>query len=335
MDLTKLLCVGGLLIGAALPASADDDVEFKARSLSVDIDMRGDFEYTDMEHQDNTSGFHGRYLNLMVNGQITEQLSFSWRQRMNKFKDVDNDAFTATDWAYLSYRPVQAFSIAAGKQVVMIGGYEYDAAPIDIFFASRFWNNIACYQFGGSVSYHSPGDNHVLTFQVCNSPYEGLSSSCYSYNLFWQGDMGWFHTLWSVNLVEYERNHYANFIALGNRATLGPLDLQLDLMNRATSHHKYWFADYSIIAKAEFNATKWLTIMAKGGKDDFRELPGAPEHLNKPFVGGGLEFYPFNGSRNLRIHAVYAYYHENDGAKVNQVQVGLKWRVNLFRKAFQ
>lgn len=56
------------------------------------------------------------------------------RHRLNK-KNNDASFFDATDWLYLAYRK-DNWELSAGKQVVAIGGYEYDAAPIDLYFCS-------------------------------------------------------------------------------------------------------------------------------------------------------------------------------------------------------
>ena len=107
-------------------------------------------EEIDGEKLDGNSGAKGDYLNLKLNGTIGSNFSYSWRQRFNK-KINDSHFFDATDWVYLTYQTDAHWSLSAGKQVVLIGGYEYDAAPIDIFMASEYWNNIPCYQFGASV----------------------------------------------------------------------------------------------------------------------------------------------------------------------------------------
>ncbi len=325
----KALATACSIGGAAVAASAADNI---LPHMDVALDMRADWTYDAVHHEDSKSGFHGRYFNLHFNATVTDGLTFHWRQRLNKFKDTENDVFGATDWAYLQYQPSDNFSFSAGKEVVLMGGYEYDAAPIDILFSSTFWNNIACYQFGLTASYISDNRRHSLTAQVTNSPYQDIGQSCYAYNLFWSGNFGAYNALWSVNMIEYRRGKYANIISLGNRFDLGDLRLEFDAMNRYVPHHRYWFGDYTLIGKAEYRVSPTITLMAKGGKDDIHPVPGAPECVNKEFVGGGLEFYPLRGSRNLRLHAVYHHSHRLDGTSQNQVSIGLKWRLDIYRK---
>lgn len=325
----KALSLAFALGCTSLSASAAEHI---LPHMDVALDMRADWTYDAVHHEKSTSGFHGRYLNLHFNATITEGLTFHWRQRLNKFKDSDSDVFSSTDWAYLNYQPNNNFSFSAGKEVVLVGGFEYDAAPIDVLFASNFWNNIACYQFGVSASYTSDNRRQSLSAQITNSPYQELGKSCYAYNLFWKGDFGIYNTLWSVNMMEYKRGTYANIISLGNRLELDNLLLEFDVMNRYVPHHKYWFSDYTVIGKAEYKISPYVTIMAKGGKDDIHANPGTHDRLNKEFVGGGLEFYPMHGSRNLRLHAVFNHTHHLDGASHNQVSIGLKWRLDIYKR---
>lgn len=300
--------------------------------MDVAVDMRADWVYEKAHQEESNSGFHGRYLNLHFNATITDGLTFHWRQRLNKFKDSDSDVFSSTDWAYLNYQPWKNFAFSAGKEVVLVGGFEYDAAPIDILFASNFWNNIACYQFGVAASYISNNGRHTLSAQVTNSPYQEFGKSCYAYNLFWKGNFGAYSALWSVNMMEYKRGTYVNIISLGNRLELGDLLLELDVMNRYVPHHKYWFSDYTVVGKAEYKISPTVTIMAKGGKDDIHANPGTHDRLNKEFVGGGLEFYPLHRSRNLRLHAVFNHTHHLDGSSQNQVSIGVKWRLDIYKR---
>ncbi len=325
----KAMAVACATICAAQPATAADNI---LPHMDIALDMRADWAYDAVHGEESSSGFHGRYFNLHFNATITDGLTFHWRQRLNKFKDTENDVFSATDWAYLQYQPSSNFAFSAGKEVVLMGGYEYDAAPIDVLFASNFWNNIACYQFGATASYISKNGRHTLSAQVTNSPYQDLGSSCYAYNLFWSGNLGFYNTLWSVNMIEYKRGSYANIISLGNRFDLGNCRIELDVMNRYVPHHKYWFSDYTLVGKVEYRVSPIVTLMAKGGKDDLHAMPGTLDYVNKEFVGGGLELYPLHGSRNLRLHAIFDHGHRLDGGSRNQVSVGLKWRLDVFSR---
>ena len=206
--LASMLCV-------ATPTLADDD------SPSINIDLHSRVSYlnnrigNEINHAN--SGYKGEYFLLSVSGQINDKISYAWRQRLNK--NIDNNSmFDATDWLYVDYKFAPNWSVAAGKQVVLIGGYEYDRNPIDVNVPSEYWNNIAPFQFGASASYTTNDGNHRFSGQISQSPYNmPMHRDLLSYNLFWAGKCGMLSTLWSVNMVETTPYHYISYISLGNR----------------------------------------------------------------------------------------------------------------------
>lgn len=331
-----MLCLATAMMLPTVSIAAPDDapqgegdVYPKVNVLS---DMRFDYDYKDVEDGDKSSGFYGRYLNLIFHAQINQQLSVHLRQRLNKFGDMKNDVFGATDWAYLDYAPNEKFTFSAGKQVVGIGGYEYDRNPIDIYYASMFWNNIACYQFGVSATYHFDQGKQNLMLQICNSPYQAIGKRCYAYNLMWIGNMGIYHTLWSANLIEYQLNKYGNIISLGNKFDFDNAYLEVDFMNRYWGHGDFLLKDYSLIAKACATIGKF-DIFAKGGYEHYALDQSQGFTVDKPFYGIGAEFFPLHGSRNLRLHFVADITHDSaTGQRISQVCAGLMWRVSLCQR---
>ncbi len=301
--------------------------------VHIAINTRFDFSYKNFKDGPNEAGFYGRYLNLMVYGEVLPGLSYNWRQRMNKFGEMKNDVFGATDWIYLTYRfggPNRNWAVSGGKQVVAIGGYEYDAAPIDIFFSSIFWNNIACYQFGASLAYTTNNGKHTFTAQFCNSPFGKMGDKNFAYNLMWSGHMGWLSTLWSVNLMQYEGNRLANYISLGNKADFGKVFVELDIHNRYAAGQKFLFGDFSLIGKVNWSVSDKVNLFLKGGYERYRQMPGVEgPTVEKPFIGAGVEVFPIKNYRNLRLHAAWDVNHGNYGELYQHAQVGVTWRVEL------
>ena len=134
------------------------------------LEARGDYQrfYDDGSSVDAESGFKGKFLNIRLDGQIGENITYSYRQRLNK-PHKDMSYFDATDWLYLTYTK-NDWSFSGGKQVIGIGGFEYDLSPIDVYYFSGFCTNITSYAFGVSVGY-DVSDNDKLTAQVCESPF--------------------------------------------------------------------------------------------------------------------------------------------------------------------
>lgn len=213
-------------LAAAAFARAEETATDPLVNLQAEVRLDYQHDWLDGHTVNDNTGFEGKYINFRLDGNITDGLSYSWRQRLNK-PHKDASFFDATDWVYLNY-DFGRWSVAGGKQVVAIGGWEYDRAPIDLYGCSVFWNNVPCYQIGGSVSFR-PSAADKLTFQLCESPfYTPENRNMYAYNLMWNGRHGFFEAIWSANLLEYAPDRYISYLALGNRFSFGKVALELD-----------------------------------------------------------------------------------------------------------
>jgi hypothetical protein len=291
------------------------------------------------------SGFKVRYLNIRMDGQITPKFTYSWRQRFNKVNSAA-DFVNNTDWLHLTYRPNQNWAISAGKQVVMIGGWEYDRAPMDVYYCSEYWNNVNCFQLGASVAFTTNEGNDTLTFQVCQSPYDSDITDYYAYNLYWMGSHGFYTALHSLNFSQYAPGKYVAYVVLGNQFKFGDATLQLDLMNRGASARELLFDNFSIMGEFSYMVAKRVNIFAKAtydkvGADYPTDLFLFP-NTNITRVGGGVEYYPLGGqgNRDIRLHAAYVHTFGANGNpngtaidKLGYLTVGLTWRVDVLKTA--
>ena len=212
--LFNVLAVAVMLVAAA-PASAqagsNDGFGDENDIFRIGVEARFDYlnEALEGNQIDAASGFKARYINFRLDGQILPNFTYSWRQRLNKVNSA-SDFVNNMDWFHLTYKPIKNLAISAGKQVVMIGGFEYDRAPIDIYFCSEFWNNVNCYQIGASVAYTTNDGNDTILFQACQSPYDTASTSVdyYAFNLYWSGTHGCYTALYSLNFMQYAPGKY-------------------------------------------------------------------------------------------------------------------------------
>jgi hypothetical protein len=309
--------------------------------LDFKAEVRMDYQrdYVDGDAVKSNSGFKGKYLNIILNGALNEHFSYSYRQRLNK-AHKDASFFDATDWVYLTYKANDNWALSGGKQVVYVGGYEYDRAPIDLYITSEYWNNVPCYQLGVSATYTTNAGNDQILAQICESPFNFLKEDLYAYNLIWYGSHNWYNTIWSVNMMEYTPGKFIYYLALGNEFKMGNAKLQLDFMNRATDQHAFFFKDCSVMAELSCMVNDKLNVFGKFSYDvnntnsvgDYCVLPGT--EITK--VGAGVEYYPIKGNRNLRFHANCAYSfgkntNENGTVLPDQtlVDVGVKMRVDI------
>ena len=323
-----LLTAGLLLSAAALAQQMHVD--------EVSVDTRASF------HQETREGvygshFQGDYLNLHILGQITDQLTFRIRQRLNK-KIEDSNPFNATDFLWLKWQATPKWSLTFGKQPILLGGYEIDSAPIDVYYYGAFTNNLyQYYAFGISAAY-SPAPGQSIAVQFIPSPISPVTQNAYSYNLYWNGHIlpRW-KTVWSYNLVEDMYARKMNYLVLGNKFELGPLVVDLDLIDRASFKQKNWLSDWSVIVKAILTLGKW-NLCTKVGyeRNDAAnvDIDGISYDLTLPagnnylYGGAGVEYFPL-GNENLRIHA--AYFRDNHDA-VNNFDIGITWRFKIYKR---
>ena len=328
------------LMSVCLGAVAQDERDLFRLEAEVRIDYAQD--YIAGNKTDDASGFKGRYLNVRMDGQIAKGLTYSWRQRLNK-PALSSSFFDATDWATVNYK-INRWDFSAGRQVVGIGGFEYDKAPIDCYFNSEYWNNIACYQFGVSASYAVGKKGDYLMFQFCESPFRrnalnAKNEELFAYNLMWIGSHDFFSSLYSLNMIEYLPGRYINYIVLGNRFCIGDFVLELDVMNRAVKADELFGKNISVMADLVWSPMESLNVFAKLTYDfnhsenigDLCVLPGT-DILR---FGGGVEYFPLKSNRNLRLHLDCCY---TDGKAAvagvlrpdqTLVEAGVTWRMKL------
>ena len=314
------------------------------------FESRFDYDHQSFDNDANATlgGFSGKYLNVAMAGNITDKFSYNFRQRILPNTGASS-IFDGTDWIYLSYDFSDNFSISGGKQVFQIGGFEYDMPPIDVYYWSNFWNNIICYQMGVSLTYTDDSKNHNITFQFANSNYAKTTlDNLYAYNLIWFGNFEHLKTIYSVNMVEYKKGSYINYIALGNKMVLDNFSCYVDLMNRATADQEKFFGDdYTVIAKLDYQLGNSWNIFAKGGYDQNKTQTideyGNPIYVSPDeyidifvtpgteyyYYGLGAEYFPLKDNKDIRMHTFLAV--KNDGSNEYHFNMGLTWRVNFMK----
>lgn len=307
--------------------------------FSLKFNTRADFDYNyiDNKNVNDSYGFAGKFLNIMLDGKINDKFEYHWRQRLNRTNFTSN-FFEATDWAYLSYHINDNFTLSVGKQVVAIGGFEYDYAPIDVYFYSDFCNIMpSCYEFGTSLTW-GISQGQALTFQISNSifkqqPFDGLLA----YNLLWNGNItdSW-KTLYSVNLIEFRKNQYVNYVALGNQFYVGDFVIDLDYTNRYVNG--MFFDDFTIVSQVKYQMPK-LNVFAKFSYDrnnidlnleypygDYWTMTVAPG-TDYMLYGAGVEYFPITNSKDVRLHAIIS---SNNREPANLFfNAGITWNMKL------
>ena len=320
----------------------NEAVAQESNHVNLRIESRGDYQYESIDGNpmDAANGFRGKQLNLRLNGTINDSWSYVYRQRMGK-PNADASYFDAVDHINLTYTTGN-WAFTGGKQTVAVGGYEYDRAPIDFYFGSEYWYNMACYQWGVSAR-HNLGDegNSAWILQVTQSPFRNVSPDLMGASLMWTGSYDWVNILYSVNKMEYQPGKFVSFIALGHQFNMGDFRLQLDWMNRADMGN-YGFDDFSVMADLSWSASEKLNIFGKysfdvneGNYVDYCVLPGT--ELSR--VGAGFEYFPIEGSSDVRFHGGYSYAWGKNGNPYGSVwgdqsflTLGVTWRMSILNR---
>ena len=334
MHIKRTLFSAFLLLFVILPLSAQDGL------VNVGLWARVDYqrEWLDGESVKDNSGFKGKNVSLLINGKLNEHFSYNYRQRLYRGHGSES-FFNATDFLYLTYRPDEHWSFSGGKQIVEIGGYEYDLAPIDIYFLSEYCSSIVCYQMGVNAGYSFDGGKDQLRFQFCQSPFRSEGSDIYAYNLMWNGSHGCFDSIWSLNFIEYLPGRFINYLALGNHFTFGRFSVFADFMNRSLMDSASFLKDFTVIGKVEYSLGDKFRVFGKASYDR-NDLDSEGDWCVRPGtsigrVGCGVEYFPLADKR-VRLHATFCHSFGENGNPAGSLlpdqqiaSVGLTWRMSL------
>ena len=356
----KLHFVLGLILCILLPFSAisqedstrkekkkkerkEVNPNFKHKFTTFHLEARADFEYsynlerwstigpfgttTGGSATQHNYGFRGDYFNFLLGGDIGDHISYFIRQRIVPVKGY-TELFDNTDFLYLEYKINKQWSMRMGKQAIFVGGFEYDAPPIDVYYYTHYWGHFPCFLLGASAFYTDKSGKNKIGINIANSPYvkyldNNWKSGLLSYNLYWSGKFGPFHALYSVNFLEYQRGKFINFIVLGNKLSFDKWSIYVDWVNRAAGFKRF-FRDFSVVSRLDWHVSPSVNLFAKGGFEqnaagyyynpytnvnpDYNYSNGFDVDMLMPnnrahyFYGIGMEYRP-RIYPDLRIHA--------------------------------
>ena len=351
MKLNKSFAAALMAMSLSSFAATAEDSQYRADEdhlISLDLDARLDWQLVNHKDKldDSQTGFIGKYIALKAHGQLMEGMSYTWRQRFSR-TPKDHSFWDQTDILDINYK-FDKFDFGAGKQVVLIGGYEYDRAPINLMCPNLFVSNVACYQFGVSAGYQLTSNDH-LAFQISQSIFATPADrNLYSYNLMWRGahditDILSLETIWSLNEVEYENGKYCNYIALGNKLLINKkFTVLVDLMTRTYPDNRA-FKNNTFMGEIAWDITPKWKLTAKLSYDcnrgvNLTEKTEVARGTQLAMAGAVAEWFPIkNGKHLLKVHAaafasVGSNYNTSDLMQKDTMygSIGLTWHMNLF-----
>lgn len=343
-----------VVLGASLFAGlfAHAQSDGKPSFNEFKLETRADFQYNGEADE---LGFAGRYLTLHLGGNLTDKLSYYYRQQL-KANDGGMKFYDNTDFLWINYQLNKNWSVRLGKDALMVGGFEYDARPIDVMYSSYYWDNYYCFQLGATGFWTSNDGNHKVAFQFGNSPYAFTGSPYgendrFSYNLMWMGSLGkHVSTLWSVNAFQYSDKDYMGNIALGTKLTYDKWEGYLDLIHR-DPYMDFSVTDFSIVSRIDWKPMEGVKVFFKGAYEYNDDMSGDPTEpylapglvrdiMSVPnsslcYYGLGVEYRP-EFCRDLRFHCFVAefdrdYFDNRPDRSDLVVNLGMTWQINFLK----
>ena len=358
-----------LCLAMAISMKATAQVDFKPVFTQVKLEARADFDYWHTTNSVNDSidspyGFHGRYFNFVVSGTLSEKFSYFFRQRIIA-QPGSVSLFDNTDFLYITYMPTKNWMFRFGKDALAVGGFEYDASPIDVLFSTTYWNNFYCFQPAVAGAYKSNDGSQMFLAQVGNSPYvyygaplgfpagSEWKSGLMAYNLYYSGNFGHFHMLHSVNMFERPDHNYMNYIALGFQMLYDKWDVYLDLIHHANSWDD-WGNNFAIVSCANWLLTPELNFFVKGAYEQNMSDKVIPTYGQNGLFdilldastevttyGMGVEYRPAS-CPDFRLHAFVANRRTMSPAPAGVIgdrmavsalnaNIGITWKMDIHR----
>jgi len=212
------------------------------------------------------------------------------------------------DFLYFTYT-TGWFSLTLGKDVMHIGGWEYD--PYDVYCHSALmssqWNGVPVYQWGASMAFELPWEDNSIDVQMVSSPYgeRTFASGLFAWSLRWNGSIGPWSPIWSVAVIQNDilnRGSIIPVVDISNRFGMGD-NFRLDLSYRYGvggdgEEHPLFAPGHAGLAELNFtDNNEKVDVFAKG----IYEYDAIRGH--NWIAGGGIHWYPLNNSRNLRVYA--------------------------------
>lgn len=357
----EILTILALVCGAYSYAQDSLHVSDAFTLTKASIELRADYIYNGIDGvtNDDATGFKGTFFNVCLAGDISDHWSFDIRHRVAK-PAKDGNFFDGTDKLKLIYKPTKDWAIAVGKHSIAVGGYDYDTAPIDLYYTGQYCIDLPCFQWGANVAYTLPKGNDKFELEMTQSPFRLMYSkkNTYGYSFRYTGNHGIINAIHSLHFFETEPGKFLNMIVLGHQLDFGKWVIEADVLSKSSlngNSSELFFKNISLVGKVKYMPNEHWCISTKCAYDVNKCAANTPtsftdyDYLVTPGtdagrVGGIVEYYPLKGKRHndIRIHGL-AYYDignttcEIGGMTDKQlfVSVGATWRLNFLNMRFK
>lgn len=202
-------------------------IEKKTDKFNLFLNMHGDFDLDWTGSQFEEGKFKMKQLRIEAKGNITDWLSYRYRQRLNKGDDINgyrDNLLNSIDIAGIGIN-LNKWSFFLGKQCAAYGGIEFDLNPIEIYQYSDMIDYMSNFMSGVDIAYNFT-PKQQLQFQVLNainvSSYDMYGAFDKSklplvYTLNWNGNFNnVYKTRWSASVMSETKGKNMYYFALGN-----------------------------------------------------------------------------------------------------------------------
>ncbi|KHD88953.1 MAG: hypothetical protein OM95_05655 [Bdellovibrio sp. ArHS] len=336
-----------------------------AQAGSLNLDMRADYNsttYTDSTLPDQTK-FYFKTGRLDYQAKALEDLSFRVRLAFNKDATRGVDATqTAVEYAYLTHKMNDTFSLSFGKFNTEFGGFEGSTSGADLYLTSEFYtranltgaataalgaNNVGTasllYQTGVKGTFTFSGQTvHVLATNEAGGntavgPTDSQNSSMYG--VIYRG--AFVDKALNLNLSYHTMagptaDDKHQFMAAGVMWNSSPIMFQFDYLvsefkQDATSNKD---TTSSMVAKLAYTGwEQWTPRLEFTSTEDKQEIAG---DITQKFMGYGVvvEYKPYVDT-NFRYHLSYNNITEKpetgDDVKRDEVVVGARLMADFLK----
>ncbi|MFB9121247.1 porin [Bergeyella porcorum] len=317
--------------------SLSDNINELKENFDINFYLRSSYEVSDNDAKANAFKLNEARMEIM--GNITEDLSFRSRWRMNRQVETStiSNAPGSLDYAYLSYKfgEDKKYALTVGKQMNNFGSWEFFDNPIFEYQYSNYINkqqNLFPVSVEFSYKLNPHHTFHLQAFNPSEYSFDELHENTgyttnglemaklpYGVNLTWEGKM-WdnkFRTIYTVTSSKIAKDKTNFQVSLGHKLVLDKFSGYLDL------HHTDMAVDYVNMASPALN-TYHTTInpnYTKGFAQDL-QFQSAVMRLNyaitpKWHINGKTVFESIYAKNNSDLKHITKHY-------VNQIALEYK-----------
>lgn len=330
-----MLCLAALMLAMAVPSMAQTDK----------MDLRLEFFNTLNSHfnegEYESTSFKTDILRLAVFGDITDQVSYNFRQAFQKPTSINSleNLANQIEFANVCYHPNDKLTFTLGKQFVMFGGWEHNVNVLRIKEFSEFVGAIACYQTGVSAAWKA-SDNHEWVLQLVDARgkkdadwfQSGLPAGLEATKTPLMGTLNWnsyfadkaIHLRYAASAANMAKDKYAYYLTMANIYEKGSVLACLDVMysleavdnlgrlSALTGETMQNVQYLSFIGNLEYAFHPQWNVALKGAYEltdiyENADIYQSGRYLNQWNVQAGLEYMPVEANPNFKLFAWYLY----------------------------